>query len=340
MADQKEPKKLPPRVEKALARAREAVRKDAESRTGRWLALVPITVAVVMVLLSIPRAAVPDDIPVPAVDQKALDAIVAADKARAAAARVTRLPNDVLAVGTQLRAMNKASVTNDRESTDRARAELDSAVRVVLGRPDGIADLTALRAVQTEEFLSEVARFEEKGQTSEELDELAGAFVPRMRDAEWLDGSRLLLDEEERRVSYKLVWTTLTALRSEGMDLALDETRVLYRLYLRHPHPTEAQRPGLVAQRAAARTPADCERYQRDARRASEQWRAEKIKLLGAVDPTYPASYALGISQYRGGNYEAAIDAFRQWIDAHPDGKWTARARNYLKAALVAYGTI
>lgn len=328
------------RVEKALSRARAAVRRDAESRQGRWLALVPLTVAVVMLSLSMPRATEPSDIPMPAVDQRAFDGLVASDRARAASARTKRLPNDVLVVGTQLRALNKASVANDLEQSAKARGELDASLRLVLARPDGSSDLTTLRAVQTEEFLAEVLRFEDTGEASPALDELAGPFVAKMRDADWIEGSRVLLDQDERRVSYKLVWNTVAAVSQAGMDLALDETRVLYRLYLKHPHAPDVQRPGLRAERAAARTPADCERYDRNARRASDLWRADKIRRLGAIDPTYPTGYALGVAHHRAGRHDAAIDAFRAWVDAHPDGKWSARARNHLKASLVAYGAI
>jgi hypothetical protein len=338
--NEKEPKKLTPRVERALARARDAVKKDREQRQGRWLALVPVTVAVVMLLLSMPRATEPSDIPMPTVDGRAFGAIVASDRDRAAHARVTRLPNDVLVVGTQLRALNKASAADDVDQINRARDELDASVRVVLGRKDGVSDLTTLRALQTEEFLTEVAHFEEKGDVSPALVELAGPFVPRMRDAAWIEGNRVLLDEDERRVSYKLVWNTLAAVKSAGMELTLDESRVLYRLYLTHPHPSEMQRPGLVAERAAATTPDACARYAIDEKRASELWRADKIRRLGAIDPSYPTSYALGVAFYRAERYESAVDAFRAWVDAHPDGRWSARARNHLKAALIANGSI
>ena len=341
MADdetEKEPKKLPPRVERALARAREAVKKDVQQKQGRWLAIIPVAIAVIMFLLVMPRAAAPEDIPLPAVDQKAYDAVVASDRARAAAARSNRLPNDVLVVGTHLRALNKAVVANDQEQFAQARAYLDDAVRVVLARQDGITDLLSLRAVQLEEFLTELAAFEQKGEVSPALDELAGPLVPRLRDAEWIEGNRVVLDEDERRVSYKLVWNTVTAAR--GMDLALDEVRVLYRLYLTRPHPPDLQRPGLLAERATAKTPADCERYQTNARRAAELWRADKIRLLGALDPAYPTGYALGVAYYRAGRYESSIDAFRAWIDQHPDGKYAARAKNHLKATLAAYGSI
>jgi tetratricopeptide (TPR) repeat protein len=335
---EKEPKKLPPRVERALARAREAVKKDAQQKQGRWLAIIPVAIAVIMFLLMMPRPAAPEDIPLPAVDQKAYDAVVASDRARAAAARTNRLPNDVLTVGTAIRATNKAAVANDQEQFAQARAELDAAVRVVLNRQDGVSDLTSLRALHVEEFLAELAAFEASGVVSPALDELAGPLVPRLRDAEWIEGNHVVLDEDERRVSYKLVWNTVTAAR--GMDPSLDELRILYRLYLTRPHPPEAQRGGLLAERAAARAPSDCDRYANNARRASELWRADKIRMLGALDPAYPTGYALGVAYYRAGRYESAIDAFRAWIDQHPDGKYAARAKNHLKATLVAYGSI
>jgi hypothetical protein len=331
---------LPPRVETVLARAREAVRADAKRREGRWLAVVPLSIAILMFLLTMPRATVPEDVPLPAVDQRALDAVTRADDARATNARTSRLSPDILAVGTTLRALNAALSADDPDKANDAREAVDGAVRSV-PKEGVIEGLLALRASQLEQFLAEVARFEDTGTESKELVELAGPFVQRMRDAGWIDGKLVILDEPERRVSFKVAWNTLAGTDSAPpMQLTLDEQRVLYRLYLRHPHPPELQRMGLVAQRRDALTPADCESWARSVKRATETWRADKIRRLGALDPTYPTHYALGVAMYRAGDYEGSIDAFRAWIDAHPDGKWSMRARNHLKAALAAYGSI
>jgi TolA-binding protein len=67
---------------------------------------------------------------------------------------------------------------------------------------------------------------------------------------------------------------------------------------------------------------------------AAEGWRLDKVRRIGALDPAYPTAYAVGVAHYRHKDYEAAVESFRDWIDAHPNGPWTLRARNYIRAAL------
>ena len=328
-------------MERALARARGGRERKAEpSRGGRWLALVPVSVAVLMFALLMPWATPPDAVPLPDVDERAVAQVARTDRARADRASRERLPGDVLAVGSAVRAMNLADAKqDDGVAVAAARARIDDAVAAAMGRPGAEVDLLALRAVQLEAFLGEVRRFEATGDVSGELEALGGGFVRKARAAGWIEGRRVLLGEPELRVAYKVVWNALA-----GTDVrpafqpTLDEQRVLYRTYLGVPHPPEAVRLGLEAERRAATTEADCERARANERRATELWRAEKIKKLGALDPTYPTAYALGVAYYRAGRYDLAIEAFRAWLDAHPDGPWSLRARNHLKASIAAYG--
>jgi len=309
---------------------------------GRWLALVPFVVAVVLFLLVMPRSTEPRDIPLPLIDERALGETIRADRARSAAAQESRLPSDVLALGSAMRAFNLAQVTSPgSHEVVVARSVIDDALRVLAGRQGAEADLQTLRAVQLEAFLVEVAKFEATGEESKELDELAGAFVRHMRDAGWIDGHKVLLDDAQRRVSYKIVWNTVAGTtRFASFQATIDEQRALYMLYLTRPHPPEPMRAEIDAERRAAKTADACARAEANESRATELWRAEKIKLLGAIDPSYPAGYALGVAYYRAGRYEWAIDAFRSYLDAHPDGTLAIRARNHLKAALDQYGAI
>ena len=41
-----------------------------------------------------------------------------------------------------------------------------------------------------------------------------------------------------------------------------------------------------------------------------------------------------GVARYRHRDYEASVQSFREWLMQHPDGPWTIRARNHLRAAL------
>ncbi len=332
---------------KALAEARDAAERanlklePNGSKGARWLALVPVTAGLLTMLLMMPRAAPPMDIPLPRIDMRALDAVRADDQSRAAEARDHRLPSEVLVVGTSLRALNKAMAKNATdEEIGTARNALDSAFRALA--PDGekaFDMLRTLRAFQLEAFLAEVEKFETTGVMTDELDELAGGFIDRMYAAGWLENGKVILDESERRAAYKLVWTAqVGAERMQALALSIDEQRALYTLYLRHPHAPEAQRASYESQRGAARDTAACARAVAQEKLAVDQWRLEKVKRLGDIDPLYPAAYALGVAYYRIGRYDASAEAFRAWIEKHPGGPLDLRARNHLKAALEAYG--
>jgi hypothetical protein len=328
---------LPPAVVRALASARE----PAPAKSSRWLALVPVTAAGLVFLLAVPRGTVPEDIPLPQVDAAALRAGIESDTRLAADARAHRLPGDILAVGTAMRAMNKAMAAKDLEAVAPARTRLDEAMRG-LGARDAkevVEQLKTLRALQLEEFLAAVRSFESTGTQSPELLELAGGFVERMTDAGWVEGHVLLLDEPQRRAAYKLVWTAMVGGdRVPPLALPIDEQRAFYTLYLSRPHVPDAERLSFEGMRRGAASPDECQTVATKERLASELWRVEKIRKLGELDATYPTSYALGVAYYRAGRYDLSMDAFRAWMDHHPDGPLALRARNHWKAAFSANG--
>jgi len=345
-------KPLPEKVERALAEARDAAKRRGTrdggegeqkgTKSARWLALIPVTATVLMGLLMMPRAAFPEEIPLPAIDGRALGTTIAEDDALAAKSRSERLSGDLLRIGTAIRAFNRASLPGTPvEEITVVRTELDESVRDYAARdPKGVYDgLRTLRAVQLDAFLTEVTRWEQTGETSNELQELGGGFVERMNDAGWVDNGKILLDDAQRRAAYKLVWTaTIGADQSPTLKLTVDEQRALYTLYLSRPHAPEGLRNAFDARRKAVTTEADCAKANAAEKLALETWRIDKIKKLGDLDPTYPTSYAMGVAYYRAGRYEAAVDAFRAWIDKHPEGRLSLRAQNYLKAALTANG--
>jgi hypothetical protein len=326
---------LPAAVKRALSDARAPA-----AKSSRWLALIPVTSALLMFLLMVPRGTPPEDVPLPQIDGVALRAVVRDDSARAARARANRLPGDILAVGSALRAINKASAAGTVEEVGPARATLDAALRGLGARdPKEVVDqLKTLRAVQLEAFLAEVERFESTGQQSPELLELAGGFIDRMSDVGWVRGRKVLLADAERRVAFKLVWTVLVGEVARELALALDEQRVLYTLYITRPHVPDAQRTSFEAMRRGAASDDECRTVASKARLAAELWRADKIRKLGEIDPTYPTGYALGVAYYRAGRYDMSMDAFRAWVEAHPDGPLALRARNHWKAAFLANG--
>lgn len=331
--------RLPPTVARALAAAKSGA-PGRKNNSGRWLALVPVVVAGLCMALMMPRGTRPSAVPLPQIDMRALEATVATDRTRAASARSARLPTDVLAVGSALRKLNTvASGPDAGEATSVARREMEVALLQLKSRDGAMAELLALRALQIEQFLAEVAHFESTGTESAELSELGGAFISRMREGGWVEGHRVVLDEDQRRVAYKIVWNTLVGVDDQkSFQLTLDEQRSLYSLYLGRPHPSESQRAILAADRRAARTAEACEKLANNELRATEQWRADKIKRFSTIDPSYPAAYALGVVYYRAGSFDLSVEAFRDWLDRHPDGPLALRAQNHLKAALDAHG--
>lgn len=314
--------------------------KESVPSNGRWLAAVPIGVAVLFLALLMPRATTPEDVPLPSVDTRVVEQVERQDAARVRAARAARLPSDILAIGSGIRAINRAQVANDADAAQAARLETDAALRAALGRPGMEDDVASLRALQMQAFVDELARFERTGEETIELREVGGRFVERARSVGWIEGRHVLLDEHAQRVAFKLVWNGLTfGDAMPKLAVTLDEQRTLYAFYLTHPHPGEASLPGALAELRAAKTDEACARARANAARAAELWRADKIQRLGAIDPAYPTKYALGVAYYRAGRYGQAVDAFRAFVDAHPDGQLALRARNHLKASVAAYGT-
>lgn len=340
---------LPESVVRALAEARAAAASAGSRRVpvagtkgARWLVAIPLGAALLAMMLLMPHATPPDDIPLPQIDAKALEAVREDDTARAASARGARLSGEVLTVGTALRALNKAQVSRASvEDIGLAQTALEHAFESVVAadRAGAVESLRTLRAVQLEGFLAEAERFEATGKSTEELELLSGPFLDHMALAGWLDHGKLLLDDAARRAAYKLVWNALLgADRLRELKLTLDEQRALYMFYFTHPHAAEPQRLAYENMRRLSATDAECNHAIAQEKIDMEQWRIEKIRRLGEIDSSYPTGYALGVAYYREGRYDQSIDAFRKWIAQHPDGPLSLRARNHMMAAVAAFG--
>jgi hypothetical protein len=299
-----------------------------------WLGGVPVLVALLLGPLLLPRPVAPSDVPLPRVDERAVEDAERLDRERAARARLG-LPDDVRQLGQDLRDLNVYAARGAAaREPDVVRRELDRLLPLVEATL-GIERVRELRAYQTQRFLEEVRAYARTGVVSAELEELGGTFVPRMEAAGWIVGKRCLMDDRELRVAYHLAWlATLGVESAPALEPSLDEQRVLYAFYLRHPHPSEASRTALDAARRAARTPADCAALDAGERLAAEAWRLERVDRLGRLDPEYPHAFARGVVLFRLARYEDSARAFQAWLDAHPDGPLAIRARNHLRAAL------
>ncbi len=321
-----------------------------DPRRTSLLALIPLTTALLLGALVIPRPIRPAEVPLPIVDGRALAAQEKADDAAAVAAREHPLDANVRALGALIRTFNALEVGGDPQAPlAQTRTELDRAVGPAL-EVGGVEGLLRLRAVQMQEFLEEVRRFEETGHRTTQLDEVAGTFVQGMTRAGWcLDpaGRRatwppqgpvtIVADESVRRTAFKLVWAKLIGLEGRReLQPSLDEMRALYAFYFQHAHAPEAQHVSLDYARAHASDAAACEGIDATERQAALGWLMQKLKEYAALDPRYPFDYARGIVLYHRRDYAASAEAFRAWLAAHPDGPWALRARNFLAAAIEA----
>jgi hypothetical protein len=287
--------------------------------------------------LVLPRPAVPDLVPLPELDAHVIAHEIRADAARAASARRTPLSFDVRALGSAIRSFDtlEAEDRTDLELSN-ARQEIERTRRLVVdqGKDD---ELLALRAVQMEGFLAEVERFERTGEISSELEALGGTFIRRMRKVGWCQGHELVLTDPERRAAFKATWNTLIEVdKKAAFALSTMETRALYTLYFTHPHAPEPQRAALAIARASAKDRKTCERIADGERAGAQAWLLTKLSEYGALDPSYPLLLARGVALYQRRQYADAAAAFGKWLEAHPDGPWTLRAKNYLRAATQA----
>jgi TolA-binding protein len=314
-------------------------RSTAQSRVtkgpneGRALALIPIGVAVVLFALMIPRSAAPAEIPLPIIDETTLTQEESTDDALAARAKADGLPGDVRALGSAVRDFNTKQTANADDIAMSGSRQAITHELASLGS-HGSDSLVILRAFQLSDFLSELHAYEHGAPASAELAAVGGPFVARMTDAGWIDGNQIAMDDHARRAAFKVAWNAIVGVEdAPPFSLTRDEARALYLFYLRHPHVGERDRQAIELSRKTTKTDAACVALRTREERALESWRLDKVEKLGKVDPNYPLAYARGVAHYRMGMYDAAMRDFEFWIDAHPDGAFTLRARNQLRGA-------
>jgi hypothetical protein len=306
------------------------------SLTGQALALVPFVVGLLFGGLALPRSVPPDELPMPAMDGRVLSKIVADDDARAARVRTTSLSSPVRAVGSGFRAFNVAEAHHEDEAT--ISKTRDESYRAILATTGADTEaLLDLRAFQMTAFLEALRSFERTGTVSDALEEYGGTFVDRMTKVGWCERHRVVMPDLVRRAAFKLTWNRAVLVDGNPrFGLALDETRALYAFYFAHPHPSEADRTRLEAMTRGARDAAACQRVDEAAQRAIGSWLLGKIGELGPLDPTYPAPLARAAALYMTRDFSAAAAGYEAWLQAHPNGSWTLRVQNHLRAALLA----
>ena len=281
-------------------------------------------------ILAGPRPVDPTVVPEPTIVPRALTQAARADddlarQAEAEAAHGERLDFDVRALGSAIRAYGQADAEGrDAEVVMARKQVIEAGKRALTHGEDALA---RLRAYQLRLFLRALRHWEAKGVETADLRELGGAFIAMATRNGWVRDGLVEMDDTVRRAMFKKRWSEVTLIRGARFDLSLDEQRALFRFLLQRPPADDVE---------AAATPRALRGIRQDERASfvAEQYRLRKIDELAALDPTYPADLARGVVFYRMRRYPVATELFRRHLDAHPDGPFTLRAQNYLRAAL------
>ncbi|WP_437574381.1 hypothetical protein [Sorangium sp. So ce887] len=319
--------------------------------------LVALFIAGSAAILAVPRSVEPAELPLPLADAQALAQARDADIARAGEAEQLGLDAEVRELGSAIRAFGVVDADADHTEAEllAARRRVLEAVGPALAQGDEA--VLRLRAYQMSSFVREVRRFEATGEESDELRELGGNFIGLLRRNTWLrrgeagprggdEARRIAMDGAVLGVLFKKRWGAIVGLQRAPFGVALDEERALFKFLLSHPlggrsaqdlaAPPAAEaaaRPEQQAGEPGPRSPAAALRAA-EAQRAEEHYRLKKIDELAALDPAYPRHLARGVTLYRLGKFVQSAEAFRSHLEQHPDGAYTLRAQNHLRAAL------
>lgn len=278
-----------------------------------WQAgVVAVSIAALGLLLGAPRAVPPVELPVPIPRQRNLELTMAQHLARGAAmarrgpdARVERF--DQRRVGDAVRAFGAADVARDQEALFGAKREIVAAVQALRALPDGDEQLRELLGYQLSLFLRELGAWRARGVESAELRELAGSITQTITESAWLGPDRrLLLDTHVQAALFQKRFAEITGAR-DVVGLNQDQHRALLAFLL--VHPPRLGNPAAVA-----------------------AYRARRVEEAAQVDDAFPVELARAMTRHQAGDTTGALEAYRRHFELHPDGPWTLRARNHLKA--------
>ena len=278
---------------------------------GYELGLVTLALALTFALLALPRASVPEVLPLPQVDRAFSERYEATQHDLSAAAERNGLPFEVRAVGEAIRHFGLS--TAQSADTTHDRADIKERVRIVVEHGNTQA-LLQLRAVQTEYFLRAFQQFARDGSVSADLRELGGDFVSQGQRSGWIDeGRHYLAEATTLRVLFRVRWAELIGMRRVfPFAASLNDSRIYYRFLLLHPERLSAE----------------------PSARADDEARLKLVSALARVDPDYPASFAQGAVLFRLGERGAAAAAYRSHLGKQGSVPYALLARNYLIFAL------
>jgi hypothetical protein len=292
--------KTPPTAAESAAQAG-AFRRHLQ---GYELGLLTLGMVLTCALLALPRASIPNTLPLPRTNHAEAGASARHERELATLAEAEGLPFEVRAVGESIRHFGRS--VSEGIDTAHDRDDVRERWRVALAKGQEPL-LLRLRAVQTEFFLAALEQFERGSKPSRDLQELGADFVSNARANGWFEPSgRCVADEDTRRVLFRMHWADLIEKRGTfPYAPSLNEWRIYYRFLLLHP----------VSSHAGASADAE---------------RVRVVAALGRKDPDYPASFARGYLLYRLEDRESAAIAFRAHLAQHESGPYALLARNYL----------
>ena len=278
-----------------------------------WIAF---GVAIVMALLVIPRPEAPTAVPLPPLDWQILEQAERDRRARVARTMTQPLSVEIRGIGERVRRCGvlERDLTQAGEGALEAllqeRSVLRNAVASVV-RAGRSEELLALRDLQSELLLRAMrGGAQDSGAQETDRDELGGRLEHHVRTAR-----TLLLGSELRHATLHALFARRWA-QLVGLE--------------KHP----AFRPTANEQRLMQRF---------RVRRLLEQPLANVSGELLAVlertrefSPDFPVDYARGIVLYRTGAFGDALQAFSRHLQAHPEGRFALRARNFRLSAAAA----
>lgn len=274
---------------------------------GWQLGLLAVLLPALAVWLALPRPVAPADIPLPDVDRRRLDKTAELEAERVRRVQSRALPFSVRRVGELVRRFGTSSM-DPRGGAPEVLAELRREFRLVR-KASGAEALLALRALQTQLFVTAVRRWEAQDRPDRDFVELAGNFDKKCQSLGWIRDGQLVFSDAELSALYRVRWNDLTGASADTQFRpSLDEARVHYRALLLHPEGQNVM--------------------ERDARRLAY------VTALGKRDVEYPVELAQGVLLYRLGQPGPAAAALMDHLTLRPDGPYALRARNYLLAAL------
>jgi hypothetical protein len=230
------------------------------------------------------------------------------DRVLVAGAVETPLPTKIRAVGEAFRRFGSIEAHGDVARADDATRALRTGVseaRVAFGDEP----LLALRAVQADLFVRAVRHWETSGVEEPDVVELGGGFVRRAQSSGWVSRDRRLAVGPDGLVAiFSMRWTKLCGLIDQHpFSPTLNQWRLYFHTLIAHP-----ESGGDAG--------------------AEAQVLSSYVSALSRKDPDYPEFLARGILAFRMNDYPASEAAFVAHLQAHPDGPWWLRARNYLVA--------